>query len=200
MADSPELPDLPPLEGIGDEAEEAVKIIEQSAAGRLAGIPRPRGRPKGSSTKKDKEPKFDDAPTTPPRRERSTGSGSKVSLTSNLQGMFTVIGITWGRTVRARDPENPGMNGGETLQQQSHELAVALNEVAQKDNAVYRFLSGLTTGGGWGSVAFAAFPIFSATRNDFARLRMLREGVQPIGLDEGLMEEAPDEGNIGVFS
>lgn len=97
------------------------------------------GRPRGSKNK------------TPPRNR---------SLEAPLREMLFAIGGVWGTTEAFRDHTDPTC--GEVLQDQSGQIAKALNAVAQDDPNVYLWLDRMMTGGGWGAVAFAVLPVAQA--------------------------------------
>lgn len=71
-------------------------------------------------------------------------------------------GTFWHSVELQRYENHPDPTCGAILIDQAPAIAAALNAVAQDDESVYRWLSAMMTGGGWGAVAFAMLPVAQA--------------------------------------
>lgn len=125
-----------------------------------------RGDRKASADGKAEGPK---APA--PRRRR----GKLESLEAPLLQMLSMVGLAWHgmELQRSLAAQALGFDGhlelapklptcGSVLQAQAPAIAKTLNAVAMDDPSVYKWLSSMMIGGGWGAVAFACFPVANA--------------------------------------
>lgn len=76
--------------------------------------------------------------------------------------MFQTVGGFWHSVELQRYENHPDPTCGAILVEQSPAIAKALWNVAQDDESVYRWLSMMMSGGGWGAVAFAVLPVANA--------------------------------------
>jgi hypothetical protein len=101
--------------------------------------------------------KREDGKRTPkaPRRKSKPDS-----LEQPIKQMLVTIGGVWHITEASR--QHPDPTCASVLVQQAPAIAKTLNAVAMDDESVYRWLSAMMTGGGWGAVAFATLPVVQA--------------------------------------
>lgn len=111
---------------------------------------------------KDAEPK----PAKRVRNRSRSGGGRKPSLEAPLRSMLETVGGVWHMSEATRGghveltPDLPTC--GAVLVAQAPDIARALNLQAQADPNVYRWLDRMMTGGGWGSVVLATWPVAQA--------------------------------------
>lgn len=109
------------------------------------------------------EPIIADAkPDVKPKRVRASRSRSRSkSLAGPLKDSIEALALIWGAAEGVRGT-HPEPTCGEVLYDQAGPLARALDQVAQTNETVYRWLSGGMDVGGWGAVAIAVLPVAQA--------------------------------------
>lgn len=88
------------------------------------------------------------------------GRPRKASLEAPLREMLQTVGTVWNLAETAR--EHPSPSCGAILTEQAASIAAGLNAVALDDPTVYKWLDAMMTGGGWGSVVLATWPVAQA--------------------------------------
>lgn len=134
--------------------------------------------------------------TAGPPKKPKTAPGRKRSLTGELEGLIGFAGGGWAFAevatyVRANGtpPPREEPNCGRVLQEQAHAIAEALNQVAQTNPGVYRFLAGLSKTGGWGGVMLAFFPV-ARSFNEHHVLPAVARRRTAVAVDQGEWTEA----------
>jgi len=126
----------------------------------------------------------------PPKRRRSKKPDS---LEAPIKLMLQTVGGVWSGTEASRGHTDPTC--GAVLMAQAPAIAKTLNAVAMDDESVYRWLSAMLTGGGWGAVAFATLPVVQAVVASHVvpaiERRRLLAASEPEGPEEGPEEWQP---------
>jgi hypothetical protein len=110
-----------------------------------------RGRPKGSKTRKHR--KTTTAAARAPR---------PLSRKAAVKAMLSSVGQVWHFTEMARGHEafsEDYPTCGSVLLAQADDIAGSLSALAQQDASVARWLDAMMTGGGWGGVILATWPV-----------------------------------------
>jgi hypothetical protein len=101
-------------------------------------------------------------------RKRATRSHQRkkpASLEAPIRAMLETVGGVWHMSEATRGhlpvtDEFPTC--GSVLIEQAPQIAKTLNTLANEDPNVYKWLSAMMTGGGWGSVILATWPVGQA--------------------------------------
>jgi hypothetical protein len=126
----------------GDEPAEALLAADPEPA-------KPRGRPRGSKTRKRRKPATTrKAPPRPPSRKTA------------IKAMLESAGGVWNISETLRGHDEPTC--GAVLVMQADQIATNLNTLAQQDEGVARWLDAMMTGGGWGGVVLSTWPVVQA--------------------------------------
>jgi len=128
------------------------------------------------------------APTPPKRRGRPKKPDS---LEQPIKLMLATIGGVWSSTEASRGHPDPTC--GAVLVAQSAAIAKTLNAVAMEDESVYRWLSAMMTGGGWGAVAFATLPVVQAVVASHVVPAIERRRLYAVEETEGEAWQPPNE-------
>lgn len=109
-------------------------------------------------------PKRRSAPSSTPKRTRRK-RGAPPSLKAPLRAMLETVGGVWHMSELTRGHEPLAEDFptcGQVLVAQADDIATNLNALAQTDPNVYRWLDRMMTGGGWGGVVLACWPVAQA--------------------------------------
>lgn len=159
----------------------AAKAAEREAAGldvELDAEPKPKRRYKKRSTaKRTRQP-----------------SNRPPSLRAPLKAMLETVGGVWhmSEATRGHEPLSEDYpTCGSVLMAQADDIATNLNTLAQTDPNVYKWLDRMMSGGGWGGVVLATWPVAQA---------ILQSHVMPAVSRRRELAEVPEEGSEGPWS
>lgn len=131
------------------------------------------------------------------KRRSPSASTKPPSLRVPIKTMLETIAQVWHLQELMRghlplDEDHPTC--GSVLLEQADQIATNLNTLAQTDPNVYRWLDRMMTGGGWGGVVLATWPVGAAILTAHVMPRLQR-GVEeePEPLQEGPISEWPPE-------
>lgn len=129
----------------------AAKAAEREAAGddlEPDADPKPKRRRRKAATRKPRQP-----------------SNRPPSLRAPIKAMLETVGGVWhmSEATRGHEPLSEDYpTCGSVLLAQADDIATNLNALAQTDPNVYRWLDRMMTGGGWGGVVLATWPVAQA--------------------------------------
>jgi len=114
-------------------------------------------------------------------RAPRTPSNKPPSLRAPVKAMLETIGSVWHMSELTRghialDENYPTC--GSVLLAQADLIATNLNTLAQADPTVYKWLDRMMSGGGWGGVVLATWPVAQAVLAAHVMPRFVREEVE----------------------
>lgn len=133
--------------------------------------------------------------TTKRRAPRQT-SNKPPSLRGPIKAMLETIGGVWHiqELMRGHEPlDENHPTCGSVLLEQADSIATNLNTLAQTDPNVYRWLDRMMTGGGWGGVVLATWPVGAALLQAHVMPRFQRQAEEEGVPTEGPIETWPPE-------
>jgi hypothetical protein len=170
-----------------DEVESFADRMKQAKAAKAAAIEagalEPDAAPKAK--RRYRKRKTTRAPRTP--------SNKPPSLRAPVKAMLETVGSVWHMSELTRghvplDENYPTC--GSVLLAQADLIATNLNTLAQADPTVYKWLDRMMSGGGWGGVVLATWPVAQAVLAAHVMPRFVREEGEPI--EEGPQQWPPE--------